>query len=426
LRLEAETAMSRLAEINGRLEDLVETRTKQLEAALRKAERNSDEKSRFLSTMSHELRNPLSAIMGVTCLASRLAVDPEQKRYFKIVERSLSDLHGIINDVLDVSRIEAGGICLQVTHFKLDEISNGVEDLVASKASEKGLQLVFELPTECAHLPLLGDPMRLRQVLINLVGNATKFTERGSIHVRCMPMERNEQELRIRFEIEDTGAGIGPEDQKRLFTPFLQIDGSITRTHGGSGLGLAISKELVTAMGGLIGVTSEIGKGSVFWFEIPLKISSEFQEPAAHPVGADPEEAIRAGHAGSRVLVVEDDPVNQEIMKVLLERSGLQIDVAGNGVTALLAAGSTRYALILMDVRMPEMDGFAATREIRALPGHRETPIIALTADVFEKDRQRCLEAGMTTHLGKPVEPLLLFATVLRWLQAGDPAFQAP
>jgi signal transduction histidine kinase/CheY-like chemotaxis protein len=422
LRVEAETAMFRLAEINGRLEDLVATRTAQLESALRKEERNSLEKSRFLSVMSHELRTPLSAIMGMTSLASRLAADPEQKRYFAIVERSLRDLHRITSDILDLSRIEAGQLHLEETHLTLDGILESVESLMAFKASEKGLHLAFELPPECARLPLVGDSLRLRQVLINLLGNAAKFTDQGSIHLRCMPIERDVHMLRIRFEIEDTGAGIGAEDQKRLFLPFEQLDGSIRRTHGGSGLGLAISKELVTAMGGLIGVTSEIGKGSVFWFELPLRIGSELDQPAGHPAVADPQEAIRAGHPGRRVLVVEDDPINQEILKVLLERPGLLVDVANTGLKALLAARSARYDLILMDLRMPEMDGLHATREIRALPEYRETPIIALTADVFEEDRQRCFEAGMNAHLGKPVEPFELFTTVLKWLQPGDPA----
>jgi signal transduction histidine kinase len=418
LRVEAETAMSCLAEINGRLEGLVTTRTEQLVSALRKAEQNSREKSRFLSTMSHELRTPLSAIMGMTSLASRLATNPEQKRYFEIVERSLRDLHGILNDVLDVSRIEAGKISLKVARLELTGIFEGVQSLMASKASEKGLQLVFELPPQCARLPLMGDDLRLRQVLINLVGNAAKFTELGSIHVRCMPAERGEHELRLRFEIEDTGPGIGAEDQKRLFLPFEQLDSSITRTQGGSGLGLAISKELVTVMGGSIGVVSEAGKGSLFWFEIPLAVGAEILAPAGHPGGVDPEAAIRAGHAGSRVLVVEDDLINQELLRVLLERSGLRVDVAGTGSQALLAARSVGYELILMDLRMPVMDGFDATREIRALPGYREAPIIALTADVFEEDRRRCFEAGMDAHLGKPVEPSLLFATVLEWLGA--------
>lgn len=419
MRVEAETAMSRLAEINGQLEELVVIRTAQLDEALKRAQQNSREKSRFLSTMSHELRTPLSAIMGMTSLASRLATNPEQKRYFEIVERSLLDLHGILNDVLDVSRIEAGKIHLKVARLELAGVFEAVEGLMASKASEKGLQLVFELPPQCARLPLMGDDLRLRQVLINLVGNAAKFTEQGSIHVRCMPIKRDDRELLVRFEIEDTGGGISAEDQKRLFIPFEQFEEETTRVHGGSGLGLVISRDLVTAMGGLIGVVSEPGKGSVFWFEVPLKIVSELVAPLSEPGGLDPEEEIRLGHADRRVLVVEDDSINQEILKVLLERCGLRVDVAGTGSQAFLAARDVRYELILMDLRMPEMDGFQATREIRALPGYRATPIIALTADVFEEPRRLCLEAGMDAHLGKPVEPFLLFATILEWLCAG-------
>lgn len=418
LRVEAETAMARLAEINGRLEGLVATRTEQLESALRKAEQNSLEKSRFLYTMSHELRTPLSAIMGMTSLASRLATDVEQKRYLGVVDRSLHDLQRILNDILEVSRIEAGRVCLRDTHFTLDAIFESVESLMRAMVSERGLQLVFELPSEFARLSLVGDELRLRQVLVNLVGNAAKFTEQGSIHVRCLAAARGERELRFRFEIDDTGQGIGVEDQKRLFLPFEQLDGSTTRTHGGSGLGLVISKELVTLMGGAIGVVSEVGKGSVFWFEIPLGMGAEVLERGGHPVGLNSEEAIRARHAGRRVLVVEDDAINQEILKVLLQSADLRVDVAHDGAEALLAARSIPYELILMDLRMPGMDGLQATREIRALPEHRGTPIIALTADVFEEDRRRCLEAGMNAHFGKPVEPSLLFATMLEWLDA--------
>lgn len=418
LRGEAETAMYRLAEINSKLEELVATRTSQLEELLRTAERSCFEKSRFLSTMSHELRNPLNAIMGMTTLAARLAVDSEQIRYLGIVERSLRDLHGIVNDILDVSKIEAGGLCLRETRFTLGDLLEGVEGLNALLIEGKGLRLVFELPPECSRLPLAGDYLRLKQVLINLVGNAAKFTEQGSIHVRCMPIGQDKHELRVRFEIEDTGAGIGPEDRKRLFTPFEQLGGSLGAAQEGSGLGLAISKVLVTAMGGAIGVASEVDKGSVFWFEVPLRMVSEPVEAAVRFRGLDPEEAIRAGHSGRRVLVVEDDSINQEILKVLLESCGLRVDVAGTGVQALLAARAACYEMILIDLRMPEMDGFEATREIRALPGYGQTPIIALTADVFEEDRRRCLEAGMSAHLGKPVEPSLLFATLLEWLSA--------
>jgi CheY-like chemotaxis protein len=279
--------------------------------------------------------------------------------------------------------------------------------------------MVFDLPPECSRLPLAGDYLRLKQVLINLVGNAAKFTEQGSIHVRCKSIGRDERDLRVRFEIEDTGVGIGPEDRKRLFIPFEQLGGSLGAAQEGSGLGLAISKELVTAMGGAIGVLSEVGKGSLFWFEVPLGIAPETVEADRQPGGLDPEEAIRAEHAGRRILVVEDDSINQEILKVLLESCGLRVDLAGTGVQALLAARAACYEMILMDLRMPEMDGFQATREIRALPGYGVTPIIALTADVFEEDRRRCLEAGMDAHLGKPVEPSLLFATILEWLCAG-------
>jgi signal transduction histidine kinase/CheY-like chemotaxis protein len=416
-RVEAETAMSRLAEMNGHLEAMVADRTSQLETALQKSETSSREKSRFLSNMSHELRTPISAIMGMTLLAKRLAVDPEQLSYLETVTRSLRHLHGVINDILDISKIEAGKLCTEESEFTLDGVFDVLKSMVTLGASEKGLQLVFELSPECGRARLTGDPLKLGQVLTNLVGNAVKFTDRGSIHVRSIPVERGEHQLRVRFEIEDTGVGIAAEDQTRLFRPFVQLDDSLARTRGGTGLGLAISRHLVTAMGGQIGVASAVGEGSLFWFEMPLKVGPNRLAAAVLPAAADPERGIQSDHPGARVLVAEDDPINLEFLRILLRRTGLQVDTASTGMEAVIAARSVDYQLILMDLRMPGMDGLAATVEIRALPGHRETPIIALTADVFEEDRARCLAAGMTAHLGKPVEPDLLFSTLLGCLQ---------
>jgi len=416
MRVEAENAMARLSEINGHLEELVASRTLQLEAARQKAEMASRVKSRFLSNMSHELRTPLNAITGMTELALGRAVDPEQIRQLEIVGRSLFVLHGVINSILDISKIEAGkmALCEEVIH--LEGIFADLREILSFSSNQKSIQLVFELSPECAEIALMGDALRLSQILLNLAGNATKFTDQGSIHVRGMPLRRDACRMWVRFEVEDSGVGIAEEDQKRLFIPFEQLDGSAARSHGGSGLGLAISMQLVTAMGGRMGVVSEVGKGSKFWFEIPLRIVTAAISRAAEPQVPDPELALKASHPGARVLVAEDDPINQEILGIMLRNSGLQVDFSADGRQAVQAAAAVRYEAVLMDIRMPEMDGLEAAREIRALPGYRTTPIIALSADAFEEDRAKSFEAGMNAHLVKPVGRQLLFSTLLKWM----------
>lgn len=419
MRVEAENAMARLAEINGHLEELVASRTLQLEAARQKAELASRVKSRFLSNMSHELRTPLNAITGMTNLALSRAVDPEQIRQLEIVGRSLFVLHGVINSVLDISKIEAGKMALTEDVIRLDRIFEDLREIIAFSANQKSIQLVFELSPECAKIPLMGDGLRLSQILLNLAGNATKFTDQGSIQVRGMPVGQDACRMWVRFEVEDSGAGIAEEDQERLFLPFEQLDGSAGRARGGSGLGLAISMQLVTAMGGRMGVVSEVGKGSRFWFEVPLRIVTAASPHATEPRGPDPELALKACHPGARVLVAEDDPINQEILGVMLRNSGLQVDFSADGRQAVQAAAAARYDAVLMDIRMPEMDGLSAAREIRAMPGYQTTPIIALSADAFEEDRAKSFEAGMNAHLVKPVDRHLLFLTLLKWMVPG-------
>ena len=416
MRLEAESALARLSEINGHLEDLVATRTSQLEASRQKAELASSVKSRFLSNMSHELRTPLNAIKGMTALALSRATDPDQIRQLEIVDRSVSILQGIINNILDISKIEAGKLQLTEERLVLDHLFTDLEDLVTFGANQKSIQLRFRLAPDCAKVPLMGDPLRLSQILLNLIGNATKFTNGGSIDVRGMPVGRDDCQMWVRFEVEDSGNGITAEDQKRLFLPFEQLDGSAARAHGGSGLGLAISMQLVTAMGGRMGLLSEVGKGSNFWFEIPLRIAPPAPSPDQELKAPDPDVTLNAICEGRRVLVAEDDPISQEILGFMLRSLGLQVDFSADGRQALKAAAETNYDAILMDIRMPEMDGLSATREIRALPAHRMTPIIALSADAFEEDRARSFAAGMNEHLVKPVDRNLLSTTLLNWL----------
>jgi CheY-like chemotaxis protein len=290
-------------------------------------------------------------------------------------------------------------------------------NLVAHKAADKGIRLQLDLPPELAGLSLLGDHLRLSQILLNFTGNAVKFTEQGSITVRARQVEENATQVLLRFEVQDTGIGIAADDQQRLFTAFEQADGSMTRKYGGTGLGLAISKRLARMMGGDVGVESALGQGSTFWFTTRLDKASHHAVPPAPTFLVTTAEArLKSEFAGSHILLVEDEPINQEVSRGLLEDVALQVDLAEDGVMAVEMAQHTPYALILMDLQIPKLNGIDASRAIRALPGHAATPILAMTANAFDADRNLCLEAGMNDHIPKPIEPDQLFETLLKWL----------
>jgi PAS domain S-box-containing protein len=391
-----------------------------LHKAQEAAEAASRAKSAFLANMSHEIRTPLNAILGFTRLLERDRPTVEQAERLDKINVAACHLLSTIDNILERAKIEAGKLQLETADFALGSVLDAVASLISEAARSKGLSV----ETACDGVPrwLKGDPTRLRQALLNYAGNAVKFTGRGGIVLRVRVLEEQGDDLRLRFEVTDTGIGIAPEQLATLFQPFAQADASTTRKFGGTGLGLSITRHLAEMMGGEAGVDSTLGGGSTFWFTARLQRSTAAMVPsAARAAMADGEHRLRHLCAGARVLLAEDDPVNQEVAMDLLSTAGLVVDVAGNGRQAVAMAAAADYNLILMDMQMPELDGIESTTAIRALPGRASIPIVALTANVFDEDRQRCLDAGMNDFVAKPVEPEALFAMLLTWLSPPTP-----
>lgn len=397
------------------LEKKVAERTDDLKVAKEAAEVANRAKTAFLSMASHELRTPMNGIMGMINLAMRQSDNPQLREHLGKADRASRQLLGIINDVLDISRIESNRMNLAFTAFTLGELRRNVLDATGELAAQKALSFTFDLPPDAANLVLIGDPTRLGQILINLVGNAIKFTASGQVSVDVTHREASEgKRSHLRFEVRDTGIGIHAEDQERIFQPFEQVDASESRRFGGTGLGLSLCKRLLEAMNGEIGVHSAPGKGSCFWFALELA-HDENREASIEEEGSLLD-ALRKRHGGANVLLVEDEPLNQEIGCAMLEEAGLSVFLAGDGMQAVEAARVAGFDLILMDMNMPQLSGIEATYRIREIPVHATTPIIAMTANAFAEDRSACIQAGMNDHIGKPVTPDVLYRTVLRWL----------
>jgi signal transduction histidine kinase/DNA-binding response OmpR family regulator len=408
-----------LVSVNRELEQDIQ-KLKEAEEARSHAEAASQIKDAFLANMSHELRTPMNAVIGLSYLCLQTDLSGKQHDYLQKIHGSAKSLLGILNDILDISKIEAGKMAMDRRPFELEEVMGNLATIVGVKSQEKNLEFLLET-TQNVPSSLIGDPLRLGQVLINLAGNAVKFTAKGEVLVRIELEKESDDQVTLRFTVKDSGIGMSQKEIDNLFRPFTQADTSITRKFGGTGLGLTISKRLVEMMGGRIWVESVPGLGSKFIFTACFHKAgvSGWDSLASGQfriAGAQFNQVLVSQFRGARMLLVEDDEINQQVAREMLENYGIKVTVAENGEEAIARLKEEQFDGVLMDMQMPVMDGVSTTREIRKDPQYAKLPIIALTANVMVSDQNEILAAGMNDHIGKPIDPDRLVATLAKWV----------
>ncbi len=414
VRRDKERAQEKALRVQQRLVESLQESERELANSRDAAEAANRAKSAFLANMSHEIRTPMNGIIGMAGIMRRGDVSAKQADQLNKINTAAEHLLGIINNILDISKIEAGKLAVEEVPVDINSLMKNVSSILSSRAKSKGIPL--HVKQGVFQPNLYGDPIRLQQALLNYATNAIKFTEKGSITLTVINLEETEDSVTVRFEVRDTGIGIAPETLPQLFSAFEQADNSTTRRYGGTGLGLAITRRLAKLMGGEAGVESLAGVGSTFWFTAKLKKNLESDFVAKTEELSNAESMIRQRYHGARVLIVDDEPLNREVAQEQLQDAGLVVDTAEDGAQAITMAQNTAYVVILMDMQMPNIDGLDATRMIRTLPGYQKTPIIAITGNAFADDKSRCLHAGMNDFLTKPIYPKLLYSTLLMWL----------